>query len=106
MLLGVTGSVAAIKVPELATKLLRFADVRIVATPSARHFFTQEQLPAECAPLLGESLSPLQSTTVLYYDHRACLSIQTVQPNSAACSLLHGCYNAGFCVKEHIGCCT
>jgi phosphopantothenoylcysteine synthetase/decarboxylase len=56
VLLGVTGSVAAIKVPELATKLLHFADVRIVATPSARHFFTQEQLPAECGPLLGVSL--------------------------------------------------
>ena len=56
MLLGVTGSVAAIKVPELVTKLLRFADVRIVTTPSAQHFFTQEQLPAECGPLLGGSL--------------------------------------------------
>ena len=55
VLLGVTGSVAAIKVPELVAKLLRFADVRIVATPSARHFFTQEQLPAECGPLLGAS---------------------------------------------------
>jgi phosphopantothenoylcysteine synthetase/decarboxylase len=64
VLLGVTGSVAAIKVPELATQLRRFADVRIVATPSAQHFFTEEQLPAECRPLLGASLQCLQLSAV------------------------------------------
>lgn len=54
VLLGVTGSVAAIKLPELAGKLQRFADVRVVATPSAQHFFTETELPADCRPLLGE----------------------------------------------------
>jgi Flavoprotein len=58
VLLGVTGSVAAIKVPELATQLRQFADVRVVATTSAQHFFTEEQLPAECRPLLGMSCKP------------------------------------------------
>lgn len=55
VLLGVTGSVASIKVPELAAKLQRFADVRVVATPSARHFFTEAELPEDCRPLLGAS---------------------------------------------------
>ncbi len=53
VLLGVTGSVAAIKVPQLAAALREFADVRVVATPAAKHFFTEQQLPPECRPLLG-----------------------------------------------------
>lgn len=53
VLLGVTGSVASIKAPELAAKLQRFADVRVVASPSAQHFFTEADLPEACRPLLG-----------------------------------------------------
>ena len=40
VLLGVTGSVAAIKVPELAVALSKFADVRVIATERG-HFFME-----------------------------------------------------------------
>lgn len=50
VLLGVTGSVAAIKAPMLCEQLLRFADVRVVLTSAARHF-----LPPNAAPYGGES---------------------------------------------------
>jgi phosphopantothenoylcysteine decarboxylase len=48
VLLGVTGSVAAIKAPMLCEQLLRFADVRVVLTSAARHF-----LPPNAAPYGG-----------------------------------------------------
>lgn len=38
MLLGCSGSVAAIKLPELLVLLTQWADVRVVATAAARHF--------------------------------------------------------------------
>lgn len=38
MLLGVSGSVAAIKLEELAEQLAIFADLKIVTTLAARHF--------------------------------------------------------------------
>lgn len=39
ILLAVSGSVAAVKVPLLVEQLLRLGEVRVVATSSARHFF-------------------------------------------------------------------
>ena len=45
VLLGVSGSVAAIKAPLVCERLLRFADVRVVLTNAARHF-----LPPVAAP--------------------------------------------------------
>jgi len=44
VLLGVTGSVASLKTPELARKLSEFAEVLVVATKSALHFFNKEEL--------------------------------------------------------------
>ena len=38
MLLGLSGSVAAIKAPELVAALLQFAEVRVVLTAAAEHF--------------------------------------------------------------------
>jgi phosphopantothenoylcysteine decarboxylase len=45
VLLGLTGSVAAVKAPELAAALGAFADVRVVATDAARRFFDAAALP-------------------------------------------------------------
>ena len=42
VLLAASGSVAAIKVPELFTLLSEWADVRLIATTAARHFFSAE----------------------------------------------------------------
>ena len=47
VLLGVSGSVAAIKVPELAQQLLDARhEVSVVATSVALHFFEGGQLPS------------------------------------------------------------
>lgn len=54
ILLGVSGSVATIKLSLIARALLQFADVHIVASKSSRHFFTQGDLPGECGPVLTD----------------------------------------------------
>ena len=54
VLLGASGSVAAIKLGQLAALLLEFAEVRVVATRSARYFFQDPDLPPACRPALGE----------------------------------------------------
>ncbi len=54
ILLGATGSVAAIKVAELARHLAAVAEVRIIATDAAKHFIDEAQLPHQCRPLLGK----------------------------------------------------
>ena len=56
MLLGVSGSVAAIKIAQLAHSLVAFSDVKIVATASARHFINEKDLPALVLPLHGTLL--------------------------------------------------
>jgi phosphopantothenoylcysteine decarboxylase len=38
LLVGLTGSVASIKAPQLIAQLQEFAEVRIVATKAAQHF--------------------------------------------------------------------
>ena len=53
VLLGVSGSVAAIKVVELAHLLAAFAEVKIVATKAARHFIQECELPAAVQPIHG-----------------------------------------------------
>ena len=45
VLLGASGSVAAIKVVELAYLLADFAEVKLVLTKAARHFIQQDGLP-------------------------------------------------------------
>ena len=44
VLLAVTGSVASVKVEALVALLLRFADVRVVASAAALRFFSLERL--------------------------------------------------------------
>ncbi len=60
VLLGASGSVAAIKIMELAHLLAAFAEVKIVATKAARHFIQEDELPAAVRPLHGKThcLSP------------------------------------------------
>ncbi|XP_028678927.1 phosphopantothenoylcysteine decarboxylase isoform X2 [Erpetoichthys calabaricus] len=54
VLLGVTGSVAALKVPELVGRLLELpgVEVKVVTTDHAKHFFSPDDLPVV---VLGDS---------------------------------------------------
>ena len=52
ILLGVSGSVATIKLSLVTQQLLQFADVCVVATKSARHFFDTAALPPQCLPVV------------------------------------------------------
>ena len=54
MLLGVSGSVAAIKVPLIAELLAQFADVQIVTTDAARRLIPAEFLASTPTPVRGE----------------------------------------------------
>ncbi|KAL4528107.1 hypothetical protein Ndes2437B_g00219 [Nannochloris sp. 'desiccata'] len=54
ILVGVSGSVATIKLTEITKLLLEFADVHIVSTKSARHFFNEAELPQQCCPVLTD----------------------------------------------------
>jgi len=54
VLLGVSGSVASIKTVSLVKALIRFAEVRIVSTQSAMHFFRKNEIPLE-VPLFTDS---------------------------------------------------
>jgi phosphopantothenoylcysteine decarboxylase len=47
VLVGVSGSVATIKLARLVRLLLEFADVRIVSTDAAHHFFADDDIPAD-----------------------------------------------------------
>lgn len=55
VILGASGSVAAIKVVELAHLLAAFAEVKIVATRAARHFIQEDELPAAVQPIHGDT---------------------------------------------------
>ena len=53
MLLGVSGSVAAIKVPIIARLLLEFCEVIVIATDASRKLLQVEQLEAMHLPVKG-----------------------------------------------------
>ena len=57
MLLGVSGSVAAIKVPILAKLLSEFCDVIVIATDASRKLLAVEQLEAMHLSVKGVRLS-------------------------------------------------
>lgn len=71
MLLGVSGSVAAIKVPIIAKLLSEFCDVIVIATDASRKLLAFEQLEAMHLPVKGAPLfSPvLRSLTCLICHH-------------------------------------
>jgi len=54
VLLGCTGSVATLKLPELCRKLVECGyDVKVVVTEHARHFFAVEEVP-ENVDVIGD----------------------------------------------------
>ena len=65
ILLGISGSVAAIKTAELAELLCALGEVRIVATDASRHFLSGLQLPPEVQHIHGGCLFVLL--------HKACI---------------------------------
>ena len=56
VLLAASGSVAAIKLPEVAAGLMQLADVRVLMTAAARHFVPDAALPAAVLPVYGARL--------------------------------------------------
>ena len=54
ILLGVSGSVATVKLSVVVKQLLEWADVHIVSSNSARHFFKDADLPPSCLPVLTD----------------------------------------------------
>lgn len=51
ILLAASGSVAAIKLPELARLLAEFADVRLLLTAAARKFVAEADFPPVVLPI-------------------------------------------------------
>lgn len=54
VLLGVTGSVAAVKAPELAQLLCQHSEVKVVVTDAASNFLTEDDFPLAAQPLLSK----------------------------------------------------
>ena len=77
VLLGASGSVAAIKVVELASLLAEFAEVKLVLTKAARHFIQQDGLPFVIHGMTCNDAS-----------HASSLQKQTYLPKSFAFCLL------------------
>ncbi|GMH43842.1 hypothetical protein BSKO_11776 [Bryopsis sp. KO-2023] len=87
ILLGVSGSVAAIKAPELSEALLEFADVKVVVTKAASHFFNELQMSGAVGPLLtdeGEWKSwRAKGDAVMHIDLRNWADMLVIAPLSA-----------------------
>lgn len=65
VLLGVTGSVAAVKTPALQAELLRLGHkVKIAPTPAALAFFDPHGLASDASPLTGDPLEVRAQSTV------------------------------------------
>jgi hypothetical protein len=52
----VSGSVAAIKVPQIATLLADFAEVEIIATDASRKLMDDEELAGLGVPIKGDDM--------------------------------------------------
>lgn len=87
VLLGASGSVAAIKVVELAHLLAAFAEVKIVATKAARHFIQEDELPAAVQPIHGDEeewhVWQNKGDPVLHIDLRKWADLLIIAPLSA-----------------------
>lgn len=87
MLLGATGSVAAIKVAELAHLLVAFAEVKIVATKAARHFIKEIELPPAARHMHGDEeewhMWEAKGDPVLHIDLRKWADLLVIAPLSA-----------------------
>lgn len=65
VLLGATGSVATVKIAQIATELRAFCEVRIILTKSANHFFQQIH---EYSPDAWEKLQELDPPIEILHD--------------------------------------
>ncbi|CAD7701470.1 unnamed protein product [Ostreobium quekettii] len=87
VLLGASGSVAAVKVPRIAELLSEFAAVKVIATDAAGHFFAELDLPPPCQPLLGDETEWRQwnqkGDPVLHIDLRKWADCFVIAPLSA-----------------------
>ncbi|GAX79278.1 hypothetical protein CEUSTIGMA_g6718.t1 [Chlamydomonas eustigma] len=54
IILGVTGSVAAVKTAELCSSLLSLGEVRVIATDASKRFLKETLIPTSALPLLGD----------------------------------------------------
>lgn len=87
VILGVSGSVAAIKIVELAHLLAAFAEVKIVATKAAKHFIQEDELPAAVQPIHGDEEEwhawQNKGDPVLHIDLRKWADLLVIAPLSA-----------------------
>src|SRR5262245_9238975 len=91
ILLGVTGSVAAIRTPELVRALHQAEqDVRVIATRPALYFFDRRDLPPEVLftdddewPRLGTDQAWQRSDPVLHIDMRRWADLLLIAPLDA-----------------------
>lgn len=54
VLIGISGSVAAIKIPVLVSKLSSMCDVCVLMTQAAYHFVREDDFPSEVHPILSD----------------------------------------------------
>jgi phosphopantothenoylcysteine decarboxylase len=87
VLLALTGSVAAMKAPDLARALSSWADVRTIATEAALHFFNPADLPGAARPVLRDADEwgawAGRGDPVLHIDLRRWADVLVVAPLSA-----------------------
>jgi phosphopantothenoylcysteine decarboxylase len=91
ILLGVTGSVAALKTPELVSALLQAGHaVKVIATEASLYFFDREQLPtgvlhtdADEWPRQGSGIAWQRSDTVLHIELRRWADLFLIAPLDA-----------------------
>lgn len=91
ILLGITGSVAAMKTPELVSALLQAGHtVKVIATDAALYFFDREQLPtgvlhtdADEWPRQGTGIAWQRSDTVLHIELRRWADLFLIAPLDA-----------------------
>ncbi|XP_003385293.1 PREDICTED: phosphopantothenoylcysteine decarboxylase-like [Amphimedon queenslandica] len=83
VLLGVSGSVAAVKVPEIVERLKSFEiDIKVIATDSSLHFFDHSSLPVQVYTDKDEWIWK-QGDPVLHIELRKWAELMVIAPLSA-----------------------
>ncbi|KAF6265635.1 flavin mononucleotide-binding protein 3 [Scenedesmus sp. NREL 46B-D3] len=105
ILVAATGSVAAIKIPQLCQLLQQLGEVKLASTKSAAYFFTQEQLPESLGPVAGDEAEwhawSRVGDPVMHIELRRWADMLVIAPLSAnsLAKLAHGlCDNLVTCV--------
>eukprot|EP01025_Chloroclados_australasicus_P038044 TRINITY_DN38956_c1_g1_i1.p1 TRINITY_DN38956_c1_g1~~TRINITY_DN38956_c1_g1_i1.p1 ORF type:complete len:231 (-),score=21.34 TRINITY_DN38956_c1_g1_i1:177-869(-) len=85
VLVGVTGSVATIKIKEIVQEIQQWAVVKVVATQSSKHFFQEEQL--EGVEVLGDDSEwhnwKRKGDDILHIELRRWADVLVIAPLSA-----------------------